>query len=130
MQHAYGTDESAWGTKGIAGADGQSINLYAEHLKGTEGAVLSRTSNPTACSPPTIPFQYLGGIVRAVRHLDGKAPELYISNLRNSGADGKGESGLTTPWPRNWPPAISIPATSRPDGRRATRHGCRQSSMR
>jgi cobaltochelatase CobN len=32
------------------------------------------------------PFQYLGGIGAAVRHLDGKAPELYISNLRGSGS--------------------------------------------
>ena len=29
------------------------------------------------------PFQYLGGIGLAVRYLDGKSPELYISNLRD-----------------------------------------------
>ena len=92
MQHAYGSDESAWGTKGIAGADeaGAKVNLYAEHLKGTEGAVLSRTSNLYGMLTTDDPFQYLGGIGAAVRALDGKAPELYISNLRNSGADGKG----------------------------------------
>ena len=92
MQHAYGTDESAWGTQGIAGADeaGAKVNLYAEHLKGTEGAVLSRTSNLYGMLTTDDPFQYLGGIGAAVRALDGKAPELYIANLRNSGADGKG----------------------------------------
>lgn len=92
MQHAYGSDESAWGSKGIAGADeaGAKVNLYAEHLKGTEGAVLSRTSNLYGMLTTDDPFQYLGGIGAAVRALDGKAPELYISNLRNSGADGKG----------------------------------------
>lgn len=31
------------------------------------------------------PFQYPGGIRLAVRHLDGKAPELYVSNLRGAG---------------------------------------------
>ncbi|MDD2664692.1 MAG: cobaltochelatase subunit CobN [Dechloromonas sp.] len=92
MQYAYGSDESTWGIKGIAGgnAAGAGINLYAEQLKGTEGAVLSRTSNLYGMLTTDDPFQYLGGIGAAVRALDGKAPELYISNLRNSGSDGKG----------------------------------------
>ena len=92
MQHAYGTDEASWGSKGIAGADeaGAKVNLYAEHLKGTEGAVLSRTPNLYGMLTTDDPFQYLGGIGAAVRALDGKAPTLYISNLRNSGGDGKG----------------------------------------
>jgi len=37
------------------------------------------------------PFQYLGGISLAVRHLDGKPPELYISNLREAGQNGSGK---------------------------------------
>ncbi|MEN9477486.1 MAG: hypothetical protein RLZZ300_1627, partial [Pseudomonadota bacterium] len=51
---------------------------------------LSRTSNLYGMLTTDDPFQYLGGIGAAVRALDGKAPELYIANLRNSGADGKG----------------------------------------
>ena len=86
MQYAFGADETAWNTKGIAGADGVDVNLYAEQLKGTEGAVLSRTSNLYGMLTTDDPFQYLGGIGAAVRHLDGKAPELYISNLRGSGS--------------------------------------------
>lgn len=88
MQFAYGTDESTWGSKGIAGGGGKAgnVNLYAEHLKGTEAAVLSRTSNLYGMLTTDDPFQYLGGIGAAVRHLDGKAPELYISNLRGSGS--------------------------------------------
>ncbi|RIX49603.1 MAG: cobaltochelatase subunit CobN [Rhodocyclales bacterium GT-UBC] len=88
MQYAYGTDESTWGSKGVAGANGKgmSLNLYAEHLKGTEAAVLSRSSNLYGMLTTDDPFQYLGGIAAAVRHLDGKAPELYISNLRGSGS--------------------------------------------
>ncbi len=85
---------------------GAKVNLYAEHLKGTEGAVLARTSNLYGMLTTDDPFQYLGGIGAAVRALDGKAPELYIANLRNSGADGKGgrSKAPTSSWPRNWPP--------------------------
>jgi cobaltochelatase CobN len=80
MQFAYGPDESTWGEAG------NGVNLYAEHLKGTEGAVLARSSNLYGMLTTDDPFQYLGGIGLAVRHLDGKAPELYISNLRGSGS--------------------------------------------
>jgi len=91
MQYAYGPDESRWGQAGVAGAaghgkGGKAVNLYAEHLSGTEGAVLSRSSNLYGMLTTDDPFQYLGGIALAVRHLDGKAPELYISNLRGSGS--------------------------------------------
>ena len=90
MQFAYGPDEKDWGTAGVAGTGqgkgGKAVNLYAEHLSGTEGAVLSRSSNLYGMLTTDDPFQYLGGIALAVRHLDGKAPELYISNLRGSGS--------------------------------------------
>nr|WP_298210445.1 cobaltochelatase subunit CobN [Acidovorax sp.] len=93
MQFAYGADESTWGSlqgSGFKGKDGQPINLYAEHLRGTEGAVLSRSSNTYGMLTTDDPFQYLGGIGLAVRHLDGKAPQLYISNLRATGNGGSG----------------------------------------
>ncbi|NHK96844.1 cobaltochelatase subunit CobN [Rubrivivax benzoatilyticus] len=80
MQYAYGPDEGEWGQAGA------KANLYAEHLKGTEGAVLARSSNLYGMLTTDDPFQYLGGLSLAVRHLDGKAPELYISNLRGPGA--------------------------------------------
>lgn len=83
MQYAYGPDESKWGRAGVAGA---GVNLYAEHLSGTEGAVLSRTSNTYGLLTTDDPFQYLGGIGLAVRSLDGQAPELYVANLRGGGA--------------------------------------------
>lgn len=92
MQFAYGPDESDWGKSGAelqqaAGGRGdEGVNLYAAHLKGTQGAVLSRSSNLYGMLTTDDPFQYLGGIATAVRHLDGKAPELYISNLRGSGS--------------------------------------------
>ncbi|MBI5898827.1 MAG: cobaltochelatase subunit CobN [Rhodocyclales bacterium] len=88
MQFAYGPDEADWGKNAqqLSGGKAGAGNLYAAHLKGTEGAVLSRTSNLYGMLTTDDPFQYLGGIGLAVRHLDGKAPELYISNLRGSGS--------------------------------------------
>jgi cobaltochelatase CobN len=78
MQFAYGPDETEWGEK-------PPVNAYAEHLKGVKGAVLSRTSNLYGMLTTDDPFQYLGGIGLAVRHLSGTSPELYISNLRETG---------------------------------------------
>ncbi|WP_245606824.1 cobaltochelatase subunit CobN [Simplicispira psychrophila] len=92
MQYAYGPDEATWGSLPTAGKEGESgkggkaLNLYAEQLRGTEGAVLSRSSNLYGMLTTDDPFQYLGGIALAVRYLDGKAPQLYISNLRGSGS--------------------------------------------
>lgn len=77
MQFAYGPDSARWGKKGIT-------NLYAEQLRGVQGAVLSRSSNLYGMLTTDDPFQYLGGLGLAVRHLDGKSPELYISNLRDA----------------------------------------------
>jgi cobaltochelatase CobN len=53
--------------------------------------VLSRTSNTYGMLTTDDPFQYLGGIGLAVRHLDGKAPQLYISNLRGPAMGAAGE---------------------------------------
>lgn len=80
MQYAYGPDEKDWGQKL------EGVNLYAENLKGVEAALLARSSNLYGMLTTDDPFQYLGGIGLAVRHLTGKAPELLISNLRDARA--------------------------------------------
>jgi len=79
MSYAFGPDASKWGT----GAD--QSELYAENLKGVQGAVLARSSNLYGMLSTDDPFQYLGGISLAVRHLTGKEPDLYISNQRQRG---------------------------------------------
>ncbi|MDP3743766.1 MAG: cobaltochelatase subunit CobN [Methylotenera sp.] len=84
MQYAYGTDEKEWGS--LPSGAAQGVNLYAENLKGVQAALLSRSSNLYGMLTTDDPFQYLGGISLAVRSLTGKSPELYISNLRESGA--------------------------------------------
>ncbi len=78
MQYAYGPDEKHWGEAL------PQTNLYAENLKGVDGALLARSSNLYGMLTTDDPFQYLGGIGLAVRHLTGKAPELLISNLRDA----------------------------------------------
>lgn len=82
MQYAYGPDEAHWGEK-LPVANPQA-NLYAENLKGVDGALLARSSNLYGMLTTDDPFQYLGGIGVAVRHLTGKSPELLISNLRDA----------------------------------------------
>lgn len=77
MGYGFGKDSSRWGEK----VDG--IDLYAKNLSGTDMALFSRSSNLYGLLTSDDPFQYLGGISLAVRNLDGKDPEMYISNLRN-----------------------------------------------
>ncbi|MDX9766871.1 MAG: cobaltochelatase subunit CobN [Ectothiorhodospiraceae bacterium] len=82
MSWAYGPDSSQWSRK-LRDAGGAEINAYAEHLRGTSAAVFSRSSNLRGLLDTDHPFEYLGGISMAVRHLDGDAPQLYISNMRD-----------------------------------------------
>ncbi|MFV0515271.1 MAG: cobaltochelatase subunit CobN, partial [Jhaorihella sp.] len=76
MSHAFGPDSSRWSEAP------DSSDLYAEYLKSVDVALLARTSNLYGMLTTDDPFQYLGGIDLAVRHLRGKSPELYISNQR------------------------------------------------
>lgn len=78
MQYAFGAGLKDSGEK-VNG-----LNLYSENLKGTDAAILSRSSNLYGMLTTDDPFQYLGGLSLAVRHLDGKSPEVLISNLRDA----------------------------------------------
>lgn len=79
MSYAFGPDPKKWGQ----GSD--DMSLYASNLRGVEGAILARTSNLYGMLTTDDPFQYLGGLSLAVRHLTGKSPSLYISNQRQPG---------------------------------------------
>jgi cobaltochelatase CobN len=82
MSWGYGPDVSQWSQK-LHDASGTEVNVYAEQLRGTDAAVFSRSSNLKGLLDRDHPFEYLGGISLAVRHLDGKSPQLYISNMRD-----------------------------------------------
>ncbi|WP_029013374.1 cobaltochelatase subunit CobN [Niveispirillum irakense] len=75
LQYAYGADE--WGVKL------EGTNLFARQLTGVQAAVLSRSSKLHGILSTDHPFEYLGGLSLAVRHLDGQSPSLYIADLRN-----------------------------------------------
>ncbi|KLI98003.1 cobaltochelatase subunit CobN [Luteimonas sp. FCS-9] len=74
LQYAYGARD--WGVALDGG------NLFAEQLRGVDAAVLSRSSNTHGLLSTDHPFEYLGGLSAAVRHLDGRSPALYVSDLR------------------------------------------------
>ncbi|WP_022960871.1 cobaltochelatase subunit CobN [Halopseudomonas pelagia] len=59
-------------------------NLLAEQLRGTQAAIMSRSSNLHGVLSTDHPFEFLGGLSAAIRHLDGQAPQLLISDLRSS----------------------------------------------
>ncbi|MBW7924283.1 MAG: cobaltochelatase subunit CobN [Burkholderiaceae bacterium] len=83
MSWGYGPDPSRWSTKPRDGS-GETVDAYAEHLRGTDAAVFSRSSNLRGLLDTDHPFEYLGGLSSAVRFLDGRSPQLYISNLRDA----------------------------------------------
>ncbi|WP_130538318.1 cobaltochelatase subunit CobN [Thiomicrorhabdus indica] len=82
MSWAYGPDTSQWSQK-LTNEKGEPVNVYAEQLKGTSAAVFSRSSNLRGLLDTDHPFEYLGGISMALQHLEGEAPQLYISNMRD-----------------------------------------------
>ncbi len=88
MSYLYGEDNSRWGEKF------SDVNLYAKTLSGTDVAVFSRSSNIFGMLSSDDPFQYFGGLALAVRNLDGKSPQMQISNLRDA-SNAKAENAAT-----------------------------------
>jgi cobaltochelatase CobN len=72
---AYGA--RAWG---IAP---KRANLLSEQLKGAQAVVMSRSSNLHGVLSTDHPFEFMGGLSLAIRHLGGESPSLYVSDLRN-----------------------------------------------
>lgn len=74
MQYGYGAAD--WGVKI------QGTNLLAAQLRGVDAAVLSRSSTLHGLLSTDHPFEFLGGLSLAVRHLTGRSLSLYVSDLR------------------------------------------------
>jgi cobaltochelatase CobN len=83
MGFFFGSDNSRWGEK-AQNVQGQDLQLYAKQLSGTDIALLSRSSNLYGMLSSDDPFEYFGGINLAIRNIDGKSPDMVISNLRNA----------------------------------------------
>ncbi|WP_188053807.1 cobaltochelatase subunit CobN [Sphingosinithalassobacter sp. CS137] len=77
LQYAYGARD--WGLKL------EGTNLFAEQLRGVDAAVLSRSTNVHGLLSTDHPFEYLGGLSLAVRSVSGEAPDLFVTDLRQSG---------------------------------------------
>ncbi|MEW6386372.1 MAG: cobaltochelatase subunit CobN [Thermodesulfobacteriota bacterium] len=87
MGHLYG--QGFWGDK-IQNTDKKtkhtedlSLTLLKSALAGTKLAVHSRSGNVYATLDNDDFFQYLGGTALTIRSLDGKTPEIYVTNLSN-----------------------------------------------
>lgn len=87
MSHLYG--QGLWGEKihhqgdSSAAKEDISLDLLKQALSGTKIAVHSRSGNVYATLDNDDFFQYLGGTAMAIRVLDGKTPEVYVTDLSN-----------------------------------------------
>lgn len=75
LQYAYG--DKTWG-------EAAPQNLFAENLKGVDVAIMSRSSNVQGVLSTDHSFEYLGGLSLAIRTVQGKSPELLITDLRQN----------------------------------------------
>ncbi|MFZ5450335.1 MAG: cobaltochelatase subunit CobN [Thermodesulfobacteriota bacterium] len=87
MSHIYG--QGFWGDK-IENLDKTtrkvedlSLTLLKSALSGAKMAVHSRSGNVFGTLDTDDFFQYLGGVAMTIRSLDGKTPEVYVSNMAN-----------------------------------------------
>jgi len=87
MGHPYG--QGFWGDK-IKGKEGREpqaedlgLTLFKNALSGTKLAVHSRSGNVIATLDTDDYFQELGGMAMAIRGIDGKTPEVYVTNMAN-----------------------------------------------
>ncbi|WP_321393086.1 cobaltochelatase subunit CobN [Emcibacter sp.] len=78
MGNAYGADPDRWGEKV------EGVNIYGKQLSGTDVAMFARSSNLYGMISSDDPFEYFGGLSLAIRNLDGKSPDMVISNLRDA----------------------------------------------
>lgn len=87
MSHMFG--QGFWGEKieqksGIAEVkEDISLILFKSSLSGTKMAVHSRSGNVYATLDNDDFFEYLGGTAMAIRVVDGKTPEIYVTNMSN-----------------------------------------------
>ncbi len=76
LKYAYGPE--GWGMAE------EGVNLFADQLRDVDAAVMSRSSSVHGLLSTDHPFEYLGGLSLAVRELSGRAPGVYIADLRQT----------------------------------------------
>ena len=83
MSHPFG--QGSWGGEGDAGEGGAELRreVFRQALSGSKIALHSRSSNLFATLDNDDFFQYLGGTAMAIRSVDGKTPEVMVTDLSN-----------------------------------------------
>jgi len=79
MSHLYG--QGFWGDKTDEKTPQLAVNLLKQALSGSKMVVHSRSSNVYATLDGNDFLQYMGGTAMAIRAVDGKSPETYVTNL-------------------------------------------------
>lgn len=77
LGHYYGAEEGDWGKRL------PDVDLFSMNLSGTDSVIFSRTSNLYGLLTSDDPFGFFGGLGLAIRHIDGRNPEMQIANLRD-----------------------------------------------
>jgi cobaltochelatase CobN len=80
MHHAFG--QGLWG-ESVADRPGLAVDLLKHALKGADAVIHSRSSNIYGAMDGDDFYQYLGGTALAVRSVDGKTPEVLVTNMAN-----------------------------------------------
>lgn len=81
LSHPYG--QGFWGEKPEHQGEELGATLFKNALSGSKMAVHSRSGNLFATLDNDDVFQYLGGTAMAIRAVDGKSPEVYITDMSN-----------------------------------------------
>jgi cobaltochelatase CobN len=81
MGHMYG--QGFWGERGKQGNQDLGDMLFKNALSGSKIAIHSRSTNTIGVLDTDDFYQYLGGTAMAIRAVDGKSPEVFVSNMTN-----------------------------------------------
>jgi cobaltochelatase CobN len=81
MSHLYG--QGFWGDKEKQGDEDLGDTLLKNALSGSKIAIHSRSTNTIGVLDTDDFYQYLGGTAMAIRALDGKTPEVFVTNMTN-----------------------------------------------
>ncbi|MDI6736039.1 MAG: cobaltochelatase subunit CobN, partial [bacterium] len=81
MSHLYGA--GFWGEKIERDYKDVSLEVFKEALSGSKMAVHSRSGNVYQTLDNDDFFQYLGATAMAIRVIDGKTPEVFVTNMAN-----------------------------------------------
>lgn len=87
MSYLYG--QGFWGKKimseesGVNAKEDVSLVLFKAALSGSKIVIHSKSGNLYAALDNDDFFQYLGGTAMAIRAVDGKTPEVYVTNMSN-----------------------------------------------